>query len=127
MPLATGIPKSSAIWEQPLALSALTYSKCGVPPRITAPRAMIASSCFCSGNLLHRQRDLNRTRYPHDTDIGFVDTVTLQGINGTFDQALNHKGIEAADHDGVTAILGVGEITFYCLNCHLSFPFYGNL
>src|SRR3990167_2206518 len=43
-PKATGTPNSMETWARPLVHSPATYSKCGVPPRITAPRAMIASN-----------------------------------------------------------------------------------
>src|SRR5260370_22199159 len=39
---ATGTPVSAATCASPLAASPATYSKCGVSPRITAPRQMIA-------------------------------------------------------------------------------------
>src|SRR5690606_41280069 len=42
-PNATGMPASIDTCARPLVHSPATYSKCGVPPRITAPSAMIAS------------------------------------------------------------------------------------
>src|SRR5690554_1078823 len=42
-PKATGTPYSMDTWARPLVHSPATYSKWGVPPRITAPRAMMAA------------------------------------------------------------------------------------
>jgi hypothetical protein len=42
-PLATGVSNSSCTCARALAHSPATYSKWGVPPRITAPSAMMAS------------------------------------------------------------------------------------
>ncbi len=46
-PKATGTPNSMETWARPLVHSPATYSKCGVPPRMTAPRAMMASYSPC--------------------------------------------------------------------------------
>src|SRR5690606_19683859 len=46
-PKATGTPNSMDTWARPLVHSPATYSKCGVPPRITAPRATIAEYSPC--------------------------------------------------------------------------------
>src|SRR5690606_26460813 len=50
-PKATGIPYSSDTAPTPLTHSPATYSKCGVPPRMTAPRVMMASYCLRSATL----------------------------------------------------------------------------
>jgi hypothetical protein len=42
-PKTTGISAARPAMARPLAHSPATKSKCGVPPRITAPRAMMAS------------------------------------------------------------------------------------
>ncbi|MNR24153.1 hypothetical protein D3C85_1412170 [compost metagenome] len=46
-PKATGTPNSMETWARPLVHSPATYSKCGVPPRMTAPRAMMAEYSPC--------------------------------------------------------------------------------
>src|SRR3954471_2526039 len=43
-PLPTGLPASSATRVSPAVTASQTYSKCGVPPRITTPSATTASS-----------------------------------------------------------------------------------
>src|SRR5690554_1106205 len=50
-PKATGIPDSRDTAPTPLTHSPATYSKCGVPPRMTAPRVMMASYCLRSATL----------------------------------------------------------------------------
>src|SRR5690606_18246830 len=52
-PKATGTPNCIETCAKPLVHSPDTYSKCGVPPRITAPKAIIAayslrSATFCA-------------------------------------------------------------------------------
>src|SRR4051795_7548384 len=42
-PLPTGLPASSATRVSPAVTASQTYSKCGVPPRITTPSATTAS------------------------------------------------------------------------------------
>src|SRR3954449_648479 len=42
-PLPTGLPASSATRVSPAVTASHTYSKCGVPPRMTTPRATTAS------------------------------------------------------------------------------------
>src|SRR3954451_1758035 len=42
-PLPTGLPASSATRVSPAVTASQTYSKCGVPPRTTTPRATTAS------------------------------------------------------------------------------------
>ena len=42
-PLPTGVPSSSATRVSPAVTASQTYSKCGVPPRITTPSATTAS------------------------------------------------------------------------------------
>src|SRR4051794_32176917 len=42
-PLPTGLPASSATRVSPAVTASQTYSKCGVPPRMTTPRATTAS------------------------------------------------------------------------------------
>src|SRR5262249_27669259 len=47
-PLATGVDASSATRVSPWVTESQTYSKCGVSPRITTPRAMTASWLLAS-------------------------------------------------------------------------------
>jgi hypothetical protein len=47
-PLPTGVRVSSATRVRPAVTESQTYSKCGVPPRITAPRQATASWCRAS-------------------------------------------------------------------------------
>ena len=42
-PKVTGTPEAIAVWAIPLATSAASRSKCGVPPRTSAPTQMTAS------------------------------------------------------------------------------------
>src|SRR3972149_6506987 len=45
-PKIIGTPCFSAVWEIPFATDEEMYSKCGVAPRMTAPRQIIASNLF---------------------------------------------------------------------------------
>ena len=62
-PLPTGVRSSSATRVSPAVTASQTYSKCGVPPRITTPSATTAS--WSPGQLLADHRQLDRARHPH--------------------------------------------------------------
>src|SRR5690606_35895405 len=63
------------------------------------------------GNLAHHQRNFKGTGYPNDGDVGRLDAMTLEGVNGAVDQAFNHKAVEAADNQGIAALCS-DEVAF---------------
>src|SRR5690606_29596137 len=62
-------------------------------------------------NLAHHQRNFKGTGDANDGDVGFLDPMALEGVNGAVDQAFNHKAVEAADNQGVTTLCS-DEVAF---------------
>ena len=103
-PKATGMPCLRLTWAMPLAHSPATYSKWGVPPRITAPMAMMAST-RPSPPGADRQRDLQGPGDAHDGHAGVLGPVAVEGVHRPAKQALHHEAVETRYHQAEAGTL----------------------
>jgi len=62
--VSNGYARIQPDFAMPLETSLATYSKCGVAPRMTAPRQIMASYFFVSASFFWRPEESRKSRVP---------------------------------------------------------------